>query len=53
LDWEPTVRFEEGVLRTIEWYGSHPDWVRKTKSGEYRDYYQKFYEHRRDSLAQL
>jgi len=53
LDWEPTVPFEEGVLRTVEWYRSHPDWVRKTKSGEYRDYYQKFYEHRRDSLAQL
>jgi len=53
LDWEPTVTFEEGVLRTVEWYRSHPDWVRKTKSGEYRDYYQKFYEHRRDSLAQL
>jgi dTDP-glucose 4,6-dehydratase len=53
LDWEPIVRFEEGVLRTVEWYGSHSDWVRKTKSGEYRDYYQKFYEQRRDSLAQL
>jgi len=53
LDWEPAVTFEEGVLRTVEWYRSHPDWVRKTRSGEYRDYYQKFYEHRRDSLAQL
>ena len=53
LDWEPAVTFEEGVLRTVEWYRSHPDWVRRTKSGEYRDYYQKFYEHRRDSLAQL
>jgi dTDP-glucose 4,6-dehydratase len=53
LGWEPTVTFEEGLLRTVEWYRSHPDWVQKTKSGEYRDYYQKFYEHRGSSLAQL
>jgi len=53
LGWEPTVTFEDGLLRTIEWYRSHADWVRKTKSGEYRDYYQRFYENRGSSLAQL
>ena len=53
LGWEPTVTFEEGMLRTVEWYQSHADWVQKTKSGEYRDYYQRFYENRRSSLAQL
>jgi dTDP-glucose 4,6-dehydratase len=53
LGWEPGVSFEEGLLRTVEWYRSHPDWVQKTKSGEYRDYYQRFYENRRNSLAQL
>jgi dTDP-glucose 4,6-dehydratase len=53
LGWEPTVTFEEGLLRTVEWYRSHTDWVQKTKSGEYRDYYQRFYENRRSSLAQL
>jgi dTDP-glucose 4,6-dehydratase len=53
LDWKPTITFEEGLLRTVEWYRSHPDWVQKTKSGEYRDYYRRFYENRRSSLAQL
>ena len=53
LGWEPTVTFEEGIMRTVEWYRSQADWVRKTKSGEYRDYYQRFYENRRSSLAQL
>ena len=26
LDWHPTVRFEEGLARTIEWYRSHRSW---------------------------
>ena len=38
LDWKPTISFEEGLQRTVEWYRSHPDWVQRTKSGEYRDY---------------
>jgi dTDP-glucose 4,6-dehydratase len=53
LGWEPTVTFEEGMLRTVEWFRRQADWVQKTKSGEYRDYYQRFYENRRSSLAQL
>jgi dTDP-glucose 4,6-dehydratase len=53
LGWEPAVTFEQGMLRTVEWYRSQADWVQKTKSGEYRDYYQRFYENRRSSLAQL
>ena len=53
LDWEPTVTFEEGLERTVQWYQSQAEWVRKTKSGEYREYYQRFYENRGSSLAQL
>ena len=53
LDWKPATTFEEGLQRTVEWYRSHPAWVQKTKSGEYRKYYQRFYEDRRSSLAQL
>jgi dTDP-glucose 4,6-dehydratase len=53
LGWRPAVTFEEGLLRTVEWYRLHPEWVQKTKSGEYRDYYRKFYENRGKSLAQL
>jgi dTDP-glucose 4,6-dehydratase len=53
LGWKPAVTFDEGLLRTVEWYRLHPEWVQKTKSGEYKNYYRKFYENRRNSLAQL
>jgi dTDP-glucose 4,6-dehydratase len=53
LGWGPGVGLEEGLNRTIEWYRSHPDWVRNTRSGEYRSYYEKYYQNRRASLAEL
>lgn len=53
LGWEPSISLEAGLARTVEWYRAHPDWVKKTKSGEYRAYYEKFYVNRRTSLAQL
>jgi dTDP-glucose 4,6-dehydratase len=52
LGWKPEVDLEEGLRRTVEWYRVHPQWVEGTKSGEYRDYYEKFYVHRRATLAQ-
>lgn len=53
LGWRPRVSLEEGLNRTIEWYRGHPDWVRNTRSGEYRSYYEKYYQNRRASLAEL
>jgi dTDP-glucose 4,6-dehydratase len=53
LEWEPTVALERGLVQTVDWYRGHADWVKKTKSGEYRNYYERFYENRRTSLAQL
>ena len=53
LGWEPAVGLEEGLARTVEWYRTHPGWVEKAKSGEYRAYYEKFYENRRASLGSL
>ena len=53
LDWRPTVGLAEGLAHTVKWYGDHTDWVLKTKSGEYRSYYEKLYENRSQSLAQL
>jgi len=53
LGWEPAMGLEEGLVRTVEWYRTHPGWVEKTKSGEYRAYYEKFYEKRRASLGSL
>lgn len=53
LDWEPAVNLEKGLARTVEWYQTHHEWVSLTKSGEYRGYYQKLYENRRATLAEL
>lgn len=53
LGWSPAVELEQGLARTVEWFQTHPDWVNKAKSGEYRTYYQKFYDNRRTTLAEL
>jgi dTDP-glucose 4,6-dehydratase len=51
VDWRPTIELQEGLLRTVEWYRTNPEWVRKTKSGEYLTYYERFYANRVASLA--
>jgi dTDP-glucose 4,6-dehydratase len=53
LGWKPEVDLATGLLRTVEWYRNHSDWVKKAKSGEYRDYYQRFYVNRGTFLSQI
>jgi dTDP-glucose 4,6-dehydratase len=53
VHWKATIGLPEGLLRTAEWYRGNPEWVRKTKSGEYLTYYERFYSNRRASLADL
>ena len=53
LGWKPEMDLDAGLIRTVEWYRSHPDWIQKAKSGEYRDYYERFYVNRGTSLAQI
>jgi dTDP-glucose 4,6-dehydratase len=53
LGWSPEVHLPTGLERTVEWYRSHPEWIRKAKSGEYRAYYEKFYVNRSASLAEI
>jgi dTDP-glucose 4,6-dehydratase len=36
LGWEPTQDLAAGIMRTVEWYLSHPDWVQRITSGVYR-----------------
>jgi len=43
LGWEPTVTFEQGIERTIDWYLANSEWIKKVVSGEYREYYAKMY----------
>jgi dTDP-glucose 4,6-dehydratase len=43
LDWQPSVTFEEGIIKTIDWYLANPEWVAGVVNGSYQDYYQKMY----------
>lgn len=43
LGWEPSVTFAQGIVKTVDWYLQHRDWVEQVTSGAYRDYYEKQY----------
>jgi dTDP-glucose 4,6-dehydratase len=43
LGWEPRVRFEEGLERTVAWYRQNAWWWEPIRSGEYRAYYERQY----------
>jgi dTDP-glucose 4,6-dehydratase len=43
LGWEPRVRFEEGLKRTVDWYRERRDWWEPIRSGDYRAYYERQY----------
>jgi dTDP-glucose 4,6-dehydratase len=36
LGWAPSVDFEQGMARTVDWYLGHADWVRRVLDGSYR-----------------
>jgi dTDP-glucose 4,6-dehydratase len=43
LGWEPGVRFDDGLERTVAWYRDNPWWWEPIRSGEYRAYYERQY----------
>ncbi len=43
LGWEPQVRFDEGLERTVSWYRDNEWWWKPIRSGEYREYYEQQY----------
>lgn len=46
LGWKPSLTFEEGLERTVDWYLANQDWVEKVTSGAYQHYYQHMYQDR-------
>ena len=44
LGWKPTVTFEEGLTKTIDWYLDNSKWLENVTSGEYLKYYIKQYQ---------
>jgi dTDP-glucose 4,6-dehydratase len=43
LGWEPSLQFEEGLEKTVDWYLSNEDWLSEVTSGHYQAYYQEQY----------
>ncbi len=46
LGWKPSITFEEGLERTVDWYLENTAWVDEITSGSYRNYYEKMYQNR-------
>ena len=43
LGWKPSLTFEEGLEKTIDWYLENQDWVKHVTSGDYQNYYTEQY----------
>lgn len=43
LGWQPTVKFEQGIRHTVDWYLGHESWCSAILDGSYRDYYDRMY----------
>ncbi len=43
LGWKPSVTFEQGLERTIDWFLDNEAWLRNVTSGDYQKYYEKQY----------
>ena len=43
LGWAPSVSFEEGIVKTIDWYLANTEWLANIVSGEYEKYYESMY----------
>jgi dTDP-glucose 4,6-dehydratase len=46
LGWLPSLQFEEGLSKTIDWYLNNKEWMNDITSGNYQHYYEEQYEKR-------
>jgi len=46
LDWSPSLQFEEGIEKTVDWYLQNEQWFQNVLSGDYEKYYEKQYVNR-------
>jgi dTDP-glucose 4,6-dehydratase len=46
LGWVPSLQFEEGLEKTIDWYLGNTEWLENVTSGDYQKYYEKQYQNR-------
>lgn len=43
LGWTPSLQFEEGLEKTVDWYLANENWLNNVTSGEYQKFYEKQY----------
>jgi dTDP-glucose 4,6-dehydratase len=53
LGWKPATSLDEGLRRTIRWYRDNEEWVAGVRGGEYRSYYEKYYDNRDSFVPEL
>ncbi|WP_025763804.1 dTDP-glucose 4,6-dehydratase [Dyadobacter tibetensis] len=46
LGWKPSLQFEEGLERTVDWYLNNQEWLSNVTSGDYKKYYDSMYDNR-------
>lgn len=43
LGWKPSLQFEEGLEKTVDWYLANDEWLNNVTSGSYQNYYEGQY----------
>ena len=43
LGWKPSLQFEEGLEKTVEWYLKNEEWLNHVTSGDYLKFYEQQY----------
>jgi dTDP-glucose 4,6-dehydratase len=46
LGWVPSITFEEGLEKTVDWYLNNQEWLDDVTSGHYQQYYSEQYTNR-------
>ncbi len=46
LGWQPSLQFEEGLEKTVDWFLQNQEWLDNVTSGAYQGYYQEMYTNR-------
>jgi dTDP-glucose 4,6-dehydratase len=53
LGWKPQTTLDDGIDRTINWYRTEKNWLTAVRDGNYRSYYEKYYENRESALGSI
>lgn len=43
LGWQPSLKFDEGLQKTVDWYLANEEWLQNVTSGAYQNYYEQQY----------